>query len=107
MILRHEVAILRRTMVRPRLARADRALLAALARLLRPERRHGLIVTPATLLRWHRDLARQRWRHPHRGRGRPPLDREVRELILRYGTPAEGLGHGPSFRLSPVVEGPA
>jgi putative transposase len=62
---------------------ADRALFAVLARLLRRDRRDGLLVTPATLLRWHRDLARRRWRHPRRATGRPPLPAETRELIFR------------------------
>jgi putative transposase len=83
LILRHELAVLRRTVNRPRLGSADRALLAALARMLKPQRRHGLIVTPATLLRWHRELARRRWRHAHRGPGRSPLDAEIRALIVR------------------------
>ena len=52
LILRHEVAVLRRTVKRPRLSPAERTLLAALARLLRPERRRGLVVTPTTLVRW-------------------------------------------------------
>jgi putative transposase len=59
------------------------ALLAALARLLPAERRVGLAVTPATLLRWHRNLARRRWRHPHHGPGRPPVDSDTRALIVR------------------------
>ena len=68
---------------RPRLDWADRALLAALVRLLRPDRRLGLLVIPATLLRWHRDLARRRWRNPHRRPGRPAIPVGTRELILR------------------------
>ena len=68
LVLRHELAVLRRRSARPRLTWSDRAFLAALARLLAPERRPGLIVSPATLLRWHRDLARKRWCHPHRTR---------------------------------------
>ena len=55
-ILRHELAVLRRASLRPRLAWSDGALLAALARFLRADRRVGLLVTPATLLRWHHDL---------------------------------------------------
>ncbi len=84
-ILRHELAVLRRTTPRPRLAWSDRALLAALAQLLPADRRAGLVVTPATLLRWHRDLARRRWRHPHRSPGRPPVDPDTRALIVRLG----------------------
>ncbi len=84
-ILRHELAVLRRTTPRPRprLAWSDRALLAALARLLPADRRIGLLVTPATLLRWHRDLARRRWRHPQDGPGRPPVGADTRGLIVR------------------------
>jgi hypothetical protein len=67
--------------------------LAALARLLSPERRGGLIVTPATLLRWHRDLARRRWQHPHRAPGLPPIGRDVRELILRFARENPRLGY--------------
>jgi putative transposase len=51
--------------------------------MLSPDRRHGLIVTPATLPRWHRELARRRWRHAHRGPRQPPLDAEIRALIVR------------------------
>src|SRR6266536_3625533 len=63
---------------------ADRALLAALARLLPPRRRHGLVVTPQTLLRWHRELVRRKWAQPRRSPGRPPVDGRVRELVLRF-----------------------
>ena len=82
-ILGHELAVLRRATPRPRLAWSDRALLAALARLLPADRRVGLVVTPTTLVRWHRDLARRRWRHPHRGSGRPPVEPDTRALIVR------------------------
>ena len=61
LVLRHEVAVLRRSSSRPRLRPSDRAYLAALARLMAPQRRVGLVVTPETLLRWHRDLVRRRW----------------------------------------------
>jgi putative transposase len=68
LVLRHEVAILRRGTARPQLRWSDRAFLSALARLLEPKRRAGLIVTPATLVRWYRELAGKRWCHPHRSR---------------------------------------
>jgi putative transposase len=83
LILRHEVAILRRGPARPQLCWSDRAFFSALARLLEPKRRAGLIVTPASLVRWHRDIARKRWRHPHHSPGRPPIATEARNLILR------------------------
>jgi putative transposase len=83
LILLHELAVLRRGKARPQLCWSDRAFFSALARLLEPKRRAGLIVTPATLFRWHRDLATKRWRHPHRRPGRPPIASETRDLILR------------------------
>jgi putative transposase len=83
LVLRHQLAVLRRQVGRPKLRPADRALLAALTRLLPHPRRHGLFVTPQTLLRWHRQLIRHRWAQPGRGPGRPPVERRVRELVLR------------------------
>jgi putative transposase len=82
-LLRHQLAVLARQQARPKLRPADRAFIAALARLLPPRRRHGLVVTPATLLRWHRALVRRRWTYPHRRCGRPRTDRTLRELVLR------------------------
>jgi transposase len=82
-LLRHQLSVLARQQQRPRLRPADRAFIAALARLLPHRRRHGLVVTPATLLRWHRELVRRRWTYPQCKGGRPPTVRALRELVLR------------------------
>jgi putative transposase len=83
LVLRHQLAVLRRQQPRPRLRPADRACLAALSRILPRRRCQGLIVTPQTLLRWHRQLVRRRWTQPQRSPGRPPVERRLRELVLR------------------------
>jgi putative transposase len=83
LILRHELAILRRQTVRPRLTPGDRALLAALSRSLPRPAWPSFPVKPETLLRWHRQLVARRWTYPHRVSGRPPLERSLRTLILR------------------------
>ncbi|MDP9308806.1 MAG: integrase core domain-containing protein [Actinomycetota bacterium] len=84
LVLRHQLAVLGRQERRRSLRPADRAFLAALARLLPWRRRHGLGVTPQTLLRWHRELVRRKWTQPRRGSGRPAADGRVRELVLRF-----------------------
>ena len=83
LVLRHELAILRRQPLRARLRPVDRAILAALARALPRNAWTSLSVRPATLLRWHRQLVRRRWTYPHRAPGRPSLDRRLRTLVVR------------------------
>jgi len=82
-MLRHEVAVLRRQVARPALQPADRAVLAGLSRLLSAGRRGRFFVQPATLLRWHRDLVRRKWTYPHRRPGRPALPTGTISLVLR------------------------
>jgi Homeodomain-like domain len=82
-VLRHQVAILRRGGKRPQYTTADRALLAAASRLLPPERWSCLAVSPQTLRRWHRTLLQGKRRRRGRRPGRPPLAAETRSLILR------------------------
>jgi putative transposase len=84
-VLRHQLAVLRRTVTRPVLRRRDRLLLAVAASLLPRERWPVLLVSPQTLVRWQRELVARRWTFRRRRAGRPPLDPHVRELILRLG----------------------
>jgi putative transposase len=108
-LLRHQLSVLARQHRSPRLRPADRAFLAALSRLLPQRRRHGLVVTPATLLRWHRELVRRRWRYPQRRPGRPSTGRELHDLVLRLARENPRWGYQRitgeliklGFRLSP------
>jgi hypothetical protein len=108
LVLRHELAILRRQASRPKLTRADRALLASLSRSLPQTAWSALSFKPETLLRWRRQLIARRWTYAHRKPGRPPLERSLRELILRLarenppgdtsGSPASSRGSGSRSR---------
>jgi hypothetical protein len=82
LVLRHQVKVLKRKASGPKLKRRDRLFLAAAARLL-PRGRWCFIITPATLLAWHRALVKRKWTYRRRRSGRPPLDLEVCRLVVR------------------------
>jgi putative transposase len=86
LVLRHQLAVLQRRRPRPRISWTDRAVIAALGRLLPAHRCLGLLVTPSTILPWHRHLVRRRWTSPHSRPGRPAIPAGIRALILRLAT---------------------
>jgi putative transposase len=83
LVLRHELSILRRQARRAQLTESDRLVLAALSRVMPRRTWRAFLVTPETLLRWHRRIVARRWTYPYRRPGRPPVDERVRQLILR------------------------
>src|SRR5450759_2226821 len=86
LVLRHQVRVLQRQVARPRLNRLDRVLLAAASRRLPRSGWSAFVVRPETLLRWHRELVRKKWSYRRTGQpGRPPVDADVRDLVVRLG----------------------
>lgn len=92
-VLRHQLRALERQVARPQLTQADRALLVAFSRVSRRAWRRSAFVTPATLLRWHRELVARRWTYPHRRPGRPPTAAGIRELVVRLARENPGWGY--------------
>jgi putative transposase len=93
LVLRHQLAVLQRGTPHPRISWSDRAVIAALARLLPARRRHGFLVTPATILRWHRQLIRRRWTTPGSQPGRPAIPAGVRAMTVRLATQNPSWGY--------------
>ena len=83
LVLRHEVAVLRRHTPRPKLTWADRAMLSALSRLLPVKLRRLRLVSPRTLLRWRAKLVARRWTYPRRQAGHPPVAPPIRALVVQ------------------------
>src|SRR3954471_21844296 len=93
LVLRHQIAVLRRQVTRPKVEPADHVVLAALSRLLPRSRWPIFFVTPATLLRWHRQLIARHWTSPHGKPGRPPVATQIRDLVLRLAAENPSWGH--------------
>ena len=103
LVLRHELAVLRRQHPRPRMQPKDRALLAALSSLLPRARWSVFLVQPETLLRWHRRMVARCWTYPSKSKGRPPVSEQVQQLVVRLARENPRWGyqriHGELLRL--------
>jgi putative transposase len=103
LVLRHELAVLRRQHPRPRMQPKDRALLAALSRLLPRARWSLFLVQPETLLRWRRRMVARRWTYPSTSKGRPPISEQAQQLVVRLARENPRWGyqriHGELLRL--------
>ncbi len=106
LVLRHEVAVLRRSNPKPRLDRSDRVVVSALVRLLPKMLRTNRLVIPATILCWHRRLLAVKWRYPHRV-GRPPVDEAIARLVEQVAAENHRWGYkriqGELFKLGHQV----
>lgn len=102
LVLRHQLAVLRRANPRPKMRRRDRMLIAALAGLMSPDRWHGFLIQPATILRWHRELVRRKWTFKRKKMGRPPLSPAMVSLIIQMAKQNPGWG---VIRLKGVLQG--
>src|SRR6266516_2002998 len=93
LVLRHQLHVLERQVTRPQLRPYDRALRATFSRALPRRAWSSFFVTPATLLRWHRELVARSWTYQHRRPGRPATPVDVRELVVRLARENPGWGY--------------